>query len=145
MTAKPRLALAVLVVEDDPQQMELMRMALEDLPVQVDLLSAEDGSEALHLIEGDPAGFAERVAMVVLDLRLPRVHGLQVLQAAQTLGLASRLPFIVLTTADSAVERDRALKSGASDYLVKPLGYPALQALVMGLYERWLVPRQAPA
>lgn len=143
MTPKPTIDAAILVVEDDPQQLELMRLAIAELPAQLPVFEAVDGVDALQRLERSAASGAATLGLVILDLRLPRLHGLDVLAQAQRLGLTQQVPFVVLTTSDSALERDRACQSGACDYLVKPLGFRALQALVMGLYERWLVPRMA--
>lgn len=140
MTSKPRVSAAIVVVEDDPQQMELLNLAIADLPIEIPVMAAADGAEAVRRINECSAGdFRSRVALVLLDLRLPRVHGLDVLAHAGQLGLTAQVPFVVLTTSDSVHERNRSCELGARDYLVKPLGFRALQALVMGLYERWLV------
>jgi len=71
--------------------------------------------------------------MALLDLRLPKMHGLEVLGRAHALGLTTQAPFVVLTSSDNSSERERALALGARDYQTKPVGFKPLQTLVVGL------------
>lgn len=118
-------------------------MSIRSLAVDVPVVGAVDGMDALLKLQAVPlAEFTASVGMVLLDLRLPKLHGLEVLARAQQLGLTARAPFIVFTSSDSSAERDRAMALGARDYLVKPLGYRPLQQMIAGLYERWIAPRR---
>jgi DNA-binding response OmpR family regulator len=139
-------AMGIWVIEDDPHQMELLLLSIKALPVCVPVVAATDGASAWgRLACTPPDQLQDQVALVLLDLRLPGLHGLELLTCAERVGLTSRLPFVVLSSADSAEDRARALALGARDYLVKPLGYRPLQHLLRSLYERWLAPRLAAA
>jgi DNA-binding response OmpR family regulator len=84
--------------------------------------------------------FADAVSLVLLDLRLPRLHGMELLCRASELGLTRARPFVVFTSSDNPAERAQALDLGARDYLVKPLGFRPLQNLLNVLYDRWIAP-----
>jgi len=117
-------------------------MSIRSLPVEVPILMATDGMAAMQKIEAiGPADFERTIALVLLDLRLPKLHGLEVLARADELSLTKKTPFIVFTSSDSSAERDRAMSIGARDYLVKALGYRPLQKQIAALYERWIEPR----
>ncbi|MCB1605631.1 MAG: response regulator [Xanthomonadales bacterium] len=144
MQARPKLAASILAIEDDPNQLELLELAIGALPVEVPVTCADNGMEALHLIQmAAMERFEGQVAMVLLDLRLPRMHGMDVLTRANELGLTGKAPFIVFTSSDSSAERDQALALGARDYLVKPLGFKPLRLLISSLYERWIASNPA--
>lgn len=136
---------AVWAIEDDPHQLELLVMSIRCWPSEVPVLTAVDGAMAMTQIEHmPPTRFAEVVRLVLLDLRLPRLHGMDLLARASELGLTEQAPFIVFTSSDSPDERARALRLGARDYLVKPLGFKPLQSLLGQLYERWIAPARPP-
>ncbi len=142
MQSRPRIAASILAVEDDPNQMELLELAIASLPIEVPVACAENGSDALHAIQmAALEKFEHHLSMVLLDLRLPRMHGMDVLAKAHEFGLTAKVPFVVFTSSDSSAERDQALALGARDYLVKPLGFKPLKLLVLNLYQRWIEPR----
>lgn len=132
---------SVLVIEDDPNQLELVRLALLSLPVRITLNAVSDGDLALLQLRAMQAcREADSTVLVLLDLRLPGMGGHDLLAQAAQLGLTEWLPFVVLTSADCCMERSRALRGGAREYLVKPLGYRALAQQIHQLYERWIIP-----
>lgn len=131
----------IFAVEDDPSQLELLLLAIRALPVVLPVRTAIDGISALLQMQASVDAFCESVALVLLDLRLPRLHGLQLLQQAARLGLTERVPFVVFTSSDCSVEREQAMRSGARDFLVKPLGYRPLKQQMLQLFERWIAPR----
>lgn len=143
MQEPPKPHGAILAIEDDPHQMELLRLSIGSLPVVVPMLMATDGWLALQQIRQIPSNqFASLITMVLLDLRLPRINGMELLGRASEMGLTERTPFIVFTSSDSAAERALALSLGARDYLVKPLGFRPLQAQIATLYRRWIQTRE---
>ncbi len=142
MQRRQKISAAIVAVEDDPHQMELLTMAIRGLPIDIPIVAAVDGADALSKLQNIPASeFAKTVALVLLDLRLPKMHGLEVLALLKQRGLTDKTPFIAFTSSDSTAERERSLSLGARDYLVKPLGYRAMQGLVSNLYERWIANR----
>lgn len=106
----------VLIVEDDPDTAELVRRGLEAQPRPVEVEVVADGEAAL-------ARLAASVALpdlLLLDLRLPRMDGLRLLEAVKSRPDLSDLPCVVLTTSDAERDRVRARELRADSYLVKP-------------------------
>ena len=117
-------ALNVLLVEDDPDDIFLVREALEAGGFNGKIMMAIDGQEALEYMMG--AGpFGDRAffpipELVLLDLNLPKRNGFEVLQFLRKHPQLRRVPVVVLTTSASQVDVDMAYELGASGYLQKP-------------------------
>lgn len=132
----------VLIVEDDPNDVLLLQRAFSKVSVPHDLRIARDGEEALDYLEG--AGpYADRAAhplpcLVLLDLKLPRRSGLEVLEGIRRTPALSGLPVIILTSSREESDIQRAYERGANSYLVKPVGFEGLLDLVRELAGYWL-------
>ncbi len=133
---------SILLVEDDPSDVELTRRALRKSHLVNELVVAEDGQEALDRLLGGSAG--ELPALVLLDLKLPRVDGLEVLARIRSGRRTRRLPVVVLTS--SKEEHDLAVSYdlGVNSYIRKPVDFPQFAEAIheIGLY--WLVLNEAP-
>jgi DNA-binding response OmpR family regulator len=113
---------SVLVIDDDPVTAELIDVALEALHANCELIG--DGRSALERLEGEP------VDLVVLDVRLPRVSGMEVLQALRRDPMWMTVPVIVVTACDVEDIVVAALYADADDVLSKPLNIAELRARV---------------
>lgn len=131
-------ALRILLVEDNPDDVELTQEALEEADVETDLLVAEDGVAALDILrrEGEHAG-AETPDLILLDLNLPRMTGFQVLEELKSDPDLRRVPVVVLTTSDEIRDVLTAYESHASAYVVKPVDLDEFLAKVRGIVEFW--------
>ena len=116
----------VLIVEDDPILQDSLTRAMRAAGYAIDL--AGDGELALGLLRG--GGFD----LVILDLGLPKVDGLQVLRQARANGC--RTPVIILTARDGVEDRVKGLDLGADDYLTKPFSLVELEARARALLRR---------
>ncbi|HEX7942079.1 MAG TPA: response regulator [Gemmatimonadaceae bacterium] len=105
--------LHVLVADDEPHIGRIIKMKLEQGPFAVTL--AYDGREALQVLEDDPA-----LALVLLDLMMPQVSGLDVLARMRGDERWKRIPCIVLTAAGQEQHHQQAMALGASEFLTKP-------------------------
>jgi heavy metal response regulator len=116
----------VLVVEDEPGIADFLDRGLREAGYSVDI--ARDGEEALHWPE------AADFDLIVLDVMLPRVNGIEVCRRLRQRGM--RTPILMLTARDTVEDRVTGLDSGADDYLVKPFAFAELLARVRALSRR---------
>ena len=116
----------ILVVEDDRTVGQYVRRGLEEQRLHVDLV--EDGLEGLRFASGGSYD------LVILDLRLPGMTGLEVLRTLRDRGLT--VPILVLTAQDAVDFKVQALRAGADDYVTKPFAFEELLARVEALARR---------
>jgi len=139
---------SILLVEDNPDDVELTIRALAKSHVANSLDLASDGVEALEYLAG--AGkFAGRdpntlPQVVLLDLKMPRMDGLEVLKRIRADERTRLLPVVILTTSSEERDRIESYKLGANSYIRKPVDFVQFAESVrqLGLY--WLVLNEAP-
>ena len=137
----------LLLVEDNPSDVGLTERALEKARIANQLVVAEDGQEALDYLLGaktGEGGTGELPALVLLDLKLPRVSGLEVLRRIRSNPRTRRLPVVILTTSKEEQDVASGYDLGANSYIRKPVDFRQFAAAVeqLGLY--WLVLNEAP-
>jgi CheY-like chemotaxis protein len=138
-------SLRVLLVEDDPDHAELVRRGLEQCCTGLDLVHLEDGETALaYLRDRDAPGSPERPHLILLDLRLPRVDGLEVLREIKSSPDLSDIPCVVLTTSRAEGDMVKAYRLHANSYLVKPGSYESFAALMSEIERYWLRQNSRP-
>jgi CheY-like chemotaxis protein len=139
MTGEPIL---VMLVEDNSDHAELVIRTLEDHSIPNKIRHFSDGQSALDYLlqrgEFSGAGSAPRPHIVLLDLRLPRVDGLEVLQTIKEDENLKSIPVVILTTSEAERDVARAYSNHANSYLVKPLGYEDFRKLMEDLGFYWL-------
>lgn len=137
----------VLHVEDNAAHAELVRRSFEDHFRGYPLVLARDGQEALELLFADGEAEAETLSpvLVLLDLRLPRVGGLEVLRRLKESGRFSRIPVVILTTSAAPEDVRKAYEYGANSFLVKPLDFNEFATLVEDCGSYWLSWNQSVA
>ena len=106
------MALSVLVVDDDPVILRLLQVNFELEGIDVEL--AVDGEEGLNLIEADPPD------LVISDIMMPKVNGLELLAALRSSPDTAALPVILLSAKAQVADVQRGLELGADDYVTKP-------------------------
>ena len=141
-------ALNILLVEDNPDHAELMRRSLEHVPAASFLHHVEDGEAAMDYIFGR-GGFADRARfpapdLVLLDLRLPRVSGLEVLRQVKSHPTLHRTPIVVLTSSDAERDVAVAYEYHANSFVTKPVDFQRLSQLIQDLGFYWLARNQNP-
>lgn len=109
----------VLLAEDNPSDVYLIREALREHDVDCNLRVASDGKDALNIISGVASG-AGAINLVILDLNLPRHDGIEILQKLRESPELKHIPVVVLTSSDSPRDRLLASQLGATRYLRKP-------------------------
>lgn len=138
----------ILLVEDNPDDVELTRIAFAEAGSDHRLQVVTDGAQALDYLfaQGAHAGRdpADLPAVVLLDLNLPKRNGREVLQAIRAHPATRSLPVVVLTTSAEPVDVDVVYELGANSYIQKPVEFERFVEVVrqIGLY--WLVLNQPP-
>jgi CheY-like chemotaxis protein len=135
-------AFTILHIEDDPDDILLVHDAFAEVPNGHRLEVAQDGEEALAYLCGRGA-YADRHAhpfpsLILLDLKLPRKSGLEVLEWLRHRPETKRIPVVVLTSSENLKDVERAYDLGVNSYLVKPVDYAALGAMVKSIAAYWI-------
>jgi CheY-like chemotaxis protein len=121
----------VFLVEDNPADVLLVRVALSQVPFPLKLLVAKDGEQALKML-GSPEF---QPSLIILDLNMPRVDGQTVLKQYQQ----NKIPIVIFSSTQNKVEVQKALALGAREYVQKPIGFEPYAAAVRGIIKRWIV------
>jgi CheY-like chemotaxis protein len=132
----------ILLVEDNPAHAEMVKRALEGHPVANRIIHITDGEAALDFlfrrgVFADPEK-SPRPHVVLLDLRLPRIDGLEVLREIRTSAGLEKLPVVILTTSEAEIDAARAYEYHANSFLVKPLEFDKFVRLMEDLGFYWL-------
>jgi CheY-like chemotaxis protein len=137
----------ILLVEDDARDLELTLVALERSELANEVVVVRDGAVALDYLrrQGEFAGRAAgNPAVVLLDLKLPKVDGLEVLKAVrETTGLRS-LPIVMLTSSHEEGDVARSYELGVNAYVVKPVEFKAFVSAIADLGVFWAVLNEPP-
>jgi two-component system response regulator len=139
----------ILLVEDNPDDEELTVRALKKNNVKNDLVVARDGVEALDYLLGTGAYSGRDIAMlpglVLLDLKLPKIDGLEVLRRIRADARTKRMPVVVLTSSKEDQDLIKSYDLGANSYIRKPVDFNQFTEAVrqLGLY--WLMLNEVPS
>jgi two-component system response regulator len=138
----------ILLVEDNPNDEELTLRALRKANIANEVFVARDGQEALDFLfgTGNQAGRDPRVmpAVVLLDLKLPKLNGLDVLNRMRADPLTKFIPVVVLTSSSEEEDMLKSYRSGANSYVRKPIEFSAFAHAVTQLGMYWLLLNQNP-
>jgi CheY-like chemotaxis protein len=137
----------ILLVEDDPRDVELTLTALEDYKLANEVIVCRDGQEAIDYLFGR-GRFSDRVkenpAVILLDLKLPKVDGLEVLQQIKSDERLRMIPVVMLTSSHEEKDMMRSYKLGVNAYVVKPVDFHEFINAVKELGMFWAVINEPP-
>jgi len=132
----------VLVVEDNPNDVAIIKRAMRKSDVKCELYFARDGEEALDFLYGQGEfEDAPRPDLILLDLNLPKINGLEVLAKIKEDDRLKRLPVIVLTISEREEDMVKAYNSGAASYMTKPVDSKDFERLIQTVQEYWRIAR----
>jgi len=145
MTGEP---IVILLAEDDPAHAEIVRRNMEISRISNRLEHVVDGRDALDYLYrrgrfSDPAR-SPRPGLILLDLRMPRVDGLEVLRTIKNDADLTRIPVVVLTTSAAEADMAKAYEHHANSYLVKPVDFPQFVSLLETIGYYWLIWNKCP-
>jgi two-component system response regulator len=136
----------ILLVEDNADDEELTTRALRQAKIANEIVVARDGKEALDYLFGEGAHAGRDVArvpaVVLLDLKLPKVSGLEVLRRLRTDPRTNLVPVVVLTSSSEDEDMLKSYESGANSYVRKPVEFGAFASAVSQLGVYWLLLNQ---
>jgi CheY-like chemotaxis protein len=138
----------ILLVEDNPSDIDLTKRAFEKEHITNTLVIAEDGQEALDYIFGTGTYASRDISQVpmlmLLDLKLPKISGLEVLKRIRSTEKIKRLPIVILTSSKEEQDVAASYDLGANSYIRKPIDFNQFMEAIkyLGLY--WLVINEPP-
>jgi two-component system, response regulator len=138
----------ILLVEDNAQDAELTIRSLQKKHLANRLVVVEDGAEALDYVFGRgkyaARGPSPTPKVILLDLKLPKVSGLEVLRALKQDDRTRTIPVVILTSSSEDPDIRTAYDLGVNSYVVKPVDFDAFADAVSGLGMYWLLVNKAP-
>lgn len=137
----------ILLVEDDPRDLELTLVALERSQLANEVIIVRDGEAALEYLlrTGEYAQRAEgNPAVVLLDLKLPKVNGLEVLQTVRSTEWLRSVPVVMLTSSHEETDVLRSYQLGVNAYVVKPVEFKQFVEAIADLGIFWAVLNEPP-
>ena len=142
-------AVQILLVEDNPHDAELTLRALKKRNLANTIVWLKDGAEAVDYLFGAPAdlrpGAARWPRVILFDLKLPKIDGLDVLRRLKTDTRTRLIPVVVLTSSREELDIARTYELGANSYVVKPVDFEKFSDAVANLGLYWLLVNQPPA
>jgi len=138
MTIRP-----ILLIEDNPSDVDLTKRAFEKSRISNPLVVLEDGQDALDYLFGNGSS-GELPALILLDIKLPRVNGLELLRKIRADARTRRLPVVILTSSREEQDVGESYDLGANSYIRKPVDFSQFTHSLeqLGLY--WLVLNEPP-
>jgi two-component system response regulator len=128
----------ILLVEDNPDDEFLTRDALRTGGIQHEVMVAHDGAEALDLIFARESGLPRTPDLVLLDLKLPKMNGFDVLERIRGNARTRGLPVVILTSSSEIQDIQRSYAEGANSYVRKPVNFSEFVRAVQALGVYWL-------
>lgn len=132
----------ILIVEDNPDHLELTVLTLEEYGVEAEIVVAQDGAGALDFLFGQGA-YAGRDTrkqpnLVLLDMRLPKLSGLDVLKSVRANPLTALVPVVMLTSSSEASDITASYRLGANGFVRKPVDFATFSEKLNCLQAYWL-------
>jgi CheY-like chemotaxis protein len=138
----------ILLVEDNSDDVELAQMALKEQKIPNELVVARDGAEALDWLFGEgryaDRDIRETPSVILLDLKLPKVDGLEVLKRIRENERTKFLPVVILTSSIEEPDRLQVYELGANSYVRKPVDFEQFSEAVRDLGRYWLLFNEPP-
>jgi CheY-like chemotaxis protein len=138
----PASTVTVLHIDDDPNDTALLQAAARKASADFQLQNVEDGEQAMAYL-GGANEYADRrlyplPSLVLLDLKMPKSTGFEVLDWIRKHPELGKIPVVVLSGSELKDDMDQAMSQGANSYMVKPIGFDALVTFVRDLGTQWL-------
>jgi two-component system response regulator len=141
-------AVEILLVEDTPEDLELALRALRKAKLTNRIQVARDGAEAIEFIFGEGAYAGRKIEdgpkVILLDLKLPKIDGIEVLRRVKSDARTQTIPVVVLTSSKEQKDVVESYRLGVNSYIVKPVNFERFAEAVQDLGMYWLLLNQPP-
>ncbi|WP_457556375.1 response regulator [Candidatus Pyrohabitans sp.] len=137
-------AIDILLVEDSQDDIELTLRAFRKNNLGNSIHIARDGREALEFLKQVEEGRAQTPGLILLDLKLPGVDGIEVLRYIKSRPSLRRIPVVMLTTSKNDRDIETCYDLGANSYIVKPVSFREFMETVKNIQLYWIVTNQPP-
>jgi CheY-like chemotaxis protein len=137
-------ALKILLVEDSPSDVRLIREALKETPLPVQISVARDGIEAMEHLNRSQSGAASRPDLILLDLNLPRKNGREVLAEVKASPDLKQIPVLVMTSSQADEDIVQAYSLNANCYITKPGDLQEYVNVVRAIEDFWFLTATLP-
>ena len=135
----------ILVVEDSDMDLDFCMQAFDEHAIANPVIVCRDGDEAMQFIDAHPTSDNPRLPLLVLlDLRLPKVDGMEVLRHARQHPVWKQVPFIILTTSRENSDIGTAYQIGVNSYIVKPVDFVSFTKVVKYIKLYWILTNEPP-
>lgn len=135
----------ILLVEDNPMDVDMTLEAFREVNLANPIIVCRDGEEAMQYITSmRDSKSSEFPCLVLLDLRLPKIDGLDVLRKIKADPVWQKTPVIVLTTSTQNTDINEAYKIGVNSYLIKPVDTDAFTEIARGIKLYWILSNKSP-
>lgn len=124
----------ILLVEDDHIDVLTVKRALKDVDVNNELVVVSDGEKALEYLKDDRS---ELPFIILLDLNMPRMNGIEFLEIIKNDNKLKKIPVIVLTTSNEQEDKEKAFDLGVAGYMIKPVDYVQFLNLMTAIKMYW--------
>ncbi|HYA03008.1 MAG TPA: response regulator [Syntrophobacteria bacterium] len=136
--------LSVLLIEDNQDDIDLTLHSLRRYNFVNEIRVAMDGEEALRHLKGSKEQQTS-LGLILLDLKLPKISGLEVLENIKTDRDLARIPVVVLTSSEEAKDVDECYRLGVNSYIVKPVDFKKFMEAIRTLGYYWLLLNKPPS
>lgn len=137
-------SLRILLVEDSPSDVRLIREALKETPLPVQISVARDGVEAMDYLNQAEMGLVSRPDLVLLDLNLPRKNGREVLSEIKTSPTLKQIPVLIMTSSRADEDIFQAYELNANCYITKPTDLQEYVHVVRAIEDFWFLTATLP-
>lgn len=138
----------VLLVEDNPSDVELTLRALKKRNIANRVHVVNDGEEALDFVfnrgKYKDRNINERLKFILLDLKLPKIDGIEVIKALKSDNRTKSIPIVIMTSSKEEEDLVKSYKLGVNSYIVKPLDFSQFQDIVEKIGYYWLLVNELP-
>ena len=135
----------ILLIEDDPDDIELIQRSLKKGNIANQIIVLRDGVEAVDYFFGEGNDDRLLPQLILLDLKLPKISGLELLQKLRSQERTRLLPVVILSSSDEAPDIEASYELGANSYVRKPVDFIQFSEAVQHLGLFWLVLNESPS